>query len=212
MVSIFPLPQPIDHPILSTAFQVRVASAPDLLSLAELLTESFHPQEGLVGLLYPIVRLGIYEDLKQRFNAKSRYYACLVASLKTRNPSNPSTRILPKHYSETLIGTVELGLRSRYPWQRSTTPQYLYISNLAVHLRFRRLGVAQELLQRCEQIAQSWGFSLLCLHVLEDNHHARQLYAKAGYQIREVEWSLTSIILGQPRQLLLYKCLKPESA
>ncbi|MGL5081068.1 MAG: GNAT family N-acetyltransferase [Microcoleaceae cyanobacterium] len=208
MVSIFPLPQPIDHQTFSTAFQLRVAAAPDLLHLADLLTESFHPQEGLVKLLYPILRLGIYEDLKQRLNAKSRYYVCLAASLKN---CNTSTRILPEHCPEILIGTVELGLRSRYPWQRSTSPQYLYISNLAVHLRFRRLGVAQQLLQYCEQIAQSWGFSLLCLHVLENNQQARQLYAKAGYQIREVDWSLTSVLFGQPRQLLLYKHLKTDS-
>ncbi|NJK36420.1 MAG: GNAT family N-acetyltransferase [Oscillatoriales cyanobacterium RM2_1_1] len=148
------------------------------------------------------MRLGIHEDLRQRFVAESKCYVCLAAVFQH---SAGSSGIGSASNPETLVGTVELGLRSRYPWQTSSAHKYLYISNLAVHPQFRNRGIAQELLRQCEQIALNWNFPSIYLHVLEDNAIARRLYRRMGYQIRAIDWNWNSALLGQPRQLLLHK-------
>ena len=40
---------------------------------------SFHSGEGFVEWVYPVLRLGIYEDLKNRLRSKAEHYICLVA-------------------------------------------------------------------------------------------------------------------------------------
>lgn len=163
------------------------------MQLAEILTESFHAHEGIVEWFYPVLRLGIYEDLKNRLRTTPDRYVCLVAEVVSSQ-------------GQDLVGTVEMAVRCHPPWQ-STNDQYPYLSNLAVDPDFRRQGVAQQLLSNCEQVALEWGFSDLYLHVLENNHPARQLYLKAGYRLHRVEWHWTSWFFGQPRRLFLHKQL-----
>ncbi|MGF1493028.1 MAG: GNAT family N-acetyltransferase [Microcoleaceae cyanobacterium] len=186
---------------LPANFEVRAATISDLRRLAKLLAQSFHRSDNLLGLFHPLLHLMIYEDLRQRFTAGSRHYTCLVVIL------HPSTHPEqnPVHRPGLIVGTVELGLRSRYPWQVSSLRKYLYISNLAVHPQFRRQGIAQDLLQRCEVVARDWGFSALYLHVLENNDQAKQLYTKLGYRLGSIDWSWNSLLLGQPRQMFLHK-------
>jgi ribosomal protein S18 acetylase RimI-like enzyme len=59
----------------------------------------------------------------------------------------------------------------------------------------------------CEQTALDWGFPDIYLHVLENNHQARQLYLKTGYQLRQIEPSYGAWLLGRPKRLLLQKHL-----
>lgn len=177
-----------------SSLQVRPATSADLTGLTDVLAESFHSREGLFGWIYPILRLGIYEDSRYRLLTNPDQYLCLVAVI-------PGVRS-PKPY---ILGTIEIGLRSRYPWQLSLTSRYLYISNLAVHPQYRQMGIAQKLLASCEQIAHSWGFSNLYLHVLENNHQARGLYYKMGYRLIEIDSGWDSALLGQPRRLFLQK-------
>ncbi|MDY7022014.1 MAG: GNAT family N-acetyltransferase, partial [Cyanobacteriota bacterium] len=47
-------------------WSIRVATPADLLTLTDVLAESFHSREGFLGWVYPILRLGIYEDLRNR--------------------------------------------------------------------------------------------------------------------------------------------------
>lgn len=105
-------------------------------------------------------------------------------------------------YREELVGTVELALRTS--WQPGSS-QYPYISNLAVSHSCRRQGVARQLLLACERTSLEWGYSNLYLHVLENNHQARQLYLKAGYQFSQAESDLLSWLLGRPKRLFLQK-------
>ena len=169
------------------------------MALTEVLTLSFHSREGIFAWVYPILRLGIYEDLRQRLASASQRYLCLAAvAAVTENPLKNR---------EIVIGTVEMGMRSPSPWPLIGEAHIVYISNLAVHPRYRRLGVGQQLLLSCESIAQQWGFSQLHLHVLENNHRARQLYTKAGYQLQEVDWNWNTVLFRQPRRFLLRKQL-----
>lgn len=170
---------------------VRRADFEDLLSLAEILTNSFHEFSGFFDWLYPFFRLGIYEDLRLRLGNSSPYYNCLVATI-TNNQT------------EEIIGTAEVSLRSPSLWYDART-QYPYIANLAVKNEYRRKGVARHLLSECEQIAQAWGYNHIYLHVLDNNYKAKQLYFGSGYQIASVESDLTSWFWQSPAKLLLNK-------
>ncbi|WP_309229651.1 GNAT family N-acetyltransferase [Oscillatoria sp. FACHB-1407] len=189
-------------------FLIRGARQQDLGSLAEVLTHSFHTRDGVLGLMYPLLRLGIYEDLRTRLRTQAPHYACIVA-VKRSPLAESFTRVnnpVVASITEALAGTVEIGLRTQPPWH-VRSQQYLYLSNLAVGKEFRRQGVAFQLLRACERIALDWGYRDLYLHVLENNQPARQLYLKAGYQIQREESGLGNWFLGQPKQLFLHKHL-----
>ncbi|MBF2073559.1 MAG: N-acetyltransferase [Synechococcales cyanobacterium C42_A2020_086] len=200
----------------SSPLLVRTVRQHDLATLAEILASSFHHQEGVMKWLYPLLRAGIYEDLKTRLYAKPKHYACLVAVQPT--PTAAIERVawqsspaawLQSGGRDHLLGTVELSLKTP-PFCSPRSHGYLYISNLAVRAEYRRQGVGRQLLQACERIAADWGFSNLSLHVLENNEAARRLYAAMGYQVQRVDVNPVIWLLGRPRQLLLRKSLGPH--
>nr|WP_026082470.1 GNAT family N-acetyltransferase [Mastigocladopsis repens] len=188
------------EPVLAAAlaascqFQIRAATPPDLTSVAQIIAESFHSQSGLLGWLFPLLRLGIYEDLRHRLASPAPHQVCLVAVDTTADAAS------------SLVGTVELGMRFSDSWMQvgRSCP---YLSNLAVHPQYRRQGAASGLLIACEKVALSWGFQDLYLHVLENNHQARHLYFKLGYQVHKVESHLNTFFLRRSRQILLHKRL-----
>lgn len=166
---------------------IRPVEPQDLSSLAEILTQSFHPAEGWMAWTHPLLKLGIYEDLRTRLGSKSPHYLCLVAI----------------HGLDDVSGTVEMSLRS-CSWTIQNT-HYPYISNLAVGENYRRQGIASKLLVSCEQVALRWGFRDLYLHVLENNQQARRLYFECGYRLCRVESSYINLLLNRPRRLLMHK-------
>ncbi len=187
-------------------FQIRAALPGDLNSLAEILADSFHSHQGILGWAYPLLRLGIYEDLLNRLRSTLLHHICLVAVEDAANTATEGC-----YYSASNIaGTVEMALRSKEAFAR-TTGRYLYLSNLAVRPTYRRRGVANQLLLNCERVALEWGFQDLYLHVLENNYQARQLYFKLGYRLHKVESSWATWLLGRPRQLFLHKHLSTAS-
>lgn len=182
-------------------FTIRTAQVQDLTSLAEILTDSFHSRTGFMRWAYPMLKLGIYEDLRNRLRSSSPHYVCLVAVADGSTVTDSS---------DVLAGTVEIALRSGSSWQ-SHTCQYPYISNLAVRKSCRRRGVAKQLLLACERTSLEWGFQDLYLHVLENNQQARQLYLKAGYGLRQVEPNYGAWLFGHPKRLFLHKKLTPTT-
>lgn len=165
-----------------------------------------------MGWLHPLLRKGIYEDLRSRLHSKQTHYACLVAV--KRGPAAESRAVhLPTAApvsQEQIIGTVEIALRPHHFYQPHRD-RHLYLSNLAVQAEYRRQGIAQQLLQTCERIALDWGFQDLYLHVLENNHQARRLYLRTGYRLKRIDSSLSSWLLKRPRQLFLHKHLSRPS-
>lgn len=194
---------------------VRSVQQQDLASLAEVLVNSFHSKEGVLGIFYPLLRMGIYEDLRSRLRNKTHRYACLVAvhtsKTETLNAAHLHQLATIPGMVECPIGTVELTVRASQPWHARQSTGYLYLSNLAVQSEYRCHGVAQQLLQACEQRALDWGFENIYLHVLENNLSARRLYRKAGYQLHEVEAGIGTWLMGQPKQLFLRKVLVNRS-
>lgn len=177
---------------------IRAAQQQDLHALAEVLTHSFHSQQGWKGLLYPLLKLGIYEDLRSRLKNGSPHFICLVAIALV--PTDQGVR-------EEVAGTVEMSLSCPHTWLVGQY-QSTYISNLAVSPPYRRQGIARKLLYRCEQKTLEWGFEEIYLHVLEDNEQARQLYTSCGYQRHRTEPSYSAWLFSRPRRLLMGKHLK----
>lgn len=154
---------------------IRHAQTHDIAELAETIVASFYNYSSIFSWLYPFLQFTVGEDLRFRLSSNSSLYRCLVAI------------ILDEQAQSTIAGTVEICLKTAI-W--STEPQYPYISNLAVKNSFRRQGIAKQLLAQCEEIARSWGYDTIQLHVLSDNHSALQLYLSTGYQIirKEIHW------------------------
>jgi ribosomal protein S18 acetylase RimI-like enzyme len=193
--SIFPCSSAASQEKLdASSIIIRSAELRDAKALAEVLARGFHPSGGLFHWLYPVLKLGIYEDVRSRFRANAPYYRCLVAS---------KVSIKGTQAVEEIIGTVEIALRSR-SFSEGGSP---YISNLVVSYSYRRQGIARKLLLKCEQIALEWRCQRISLHVLENNYPARQLYLASGYKIDRVEPSLSRWLLQHPRKLLLHKCM-----
>lgn len=178
----------------SWQFQIRAATPDDLNGIAQIIAESFHANDGFWGWAFPLLRLGIYEDLKHRLSSPAPHHVCLVAI----DTSAASTH--------NLVGTVELGVRFNDSWVQ-TGRSFPYLSNLAVHPKYRRHGVASGLLISCEKFSHQWGFQDLYLHVLENNHQARQLYFKLGYKAHNLESHWNRFFLRRSRQILLHKHL-----
>lgn len=170
----------------------RPAQAADLAEVAEVIIESFHSPHSWLAWFSPVLKLGIYQDLRSRNSGGMLHYVCLVA-----------TEQQSMQKEKQLLGTVEVSLRL----VGDQLPRSPYLSNLAVRPVYRRQGVAQHLLLACEQTVRQWGFEDLYLHVLEDNQIARELYRKAGYRLQAAHASWTSLFWVQPRQLLLHKRL-----
>ncbi|WP_353931312.1 GNAT family N-acetyltransferase [Okeanomitos corallinicola TIOX110] len=176
----------------SCQFQIRAATSADLPGIAQIITESFHSQKGLWGLVFPLFRLGIYEDLRYRLASMTSHQICLVAIDTTMHGNNQ------------VLGTVEISLRFSDGWV-NVRKCFPYLSNLAVHPKYRRHGLASSLLTSCERVCQNWGFEDLYLHVLENNHQARQLYFKMGYQAQKVESHWDGFFFHTSRQIFLHK-------
>lgn len=176
------------------ALKIRTAQPTDLKGLVNVLSRSFHTSQTILPGLQPILKLGMYEDMRIRLRSDRPNYRCLVAS------QTPTSVV---GGSETIVGTVEIGLRTQF-----LTRQIPYISNLAIIPEYRRQGIARQLLFKCEQIAFDWGYEELSLHVLENNLAAQQLYFNDGYKLQKIEHSLSSWLFNQPRRLFLAKKIK----
>ena len=65
-----------------------------------------------------------------------------------------------------------------YEWLKYTQPETIQICSLAEIPESRRQGYAQQLLYN---LMHNYPKATLCLHVLEDNNYAIQLYKKMGF-------------------------------
>ncbi|MEM8780944.1 MAG: GNAT family N-acetyltransferase [Cyanobacteria bacterium P01_G01_bin.49] len=175
---------------------IRKAQLQDIKGLTEVITQSFHPTKGCFSLVQPLLRLGVYEDLRSRLRADAPHYCCLVALEISETATGQQEKV---------IGTIELTLRSSF------NTHYPYISNLAVAHSHRRQGIARNLLIKCEQIAKEWGHQTLSLHVLDNNYAAKKLYTNSGYQLSETELNWPNWLFHNRQRLLLQKTLEPFS-
>eukprot|EP01024_Parvocaulis_polyphysoides_P040305 TRINITY_DN3664_c0_g2_i1.p1 TRINITY_DN3664_c0_g2~~TRINITY_DN3664_c0_g2_i1.p1 ORF type:complete len:256 (+),score=29.19 TRINITY_DN3664_c0_g2_i1:59-769(+) len=79
-----------------------------------------------------------------------------------------------------------------------------YLSNMAVDRQFRRQGVAQFMLEVCEEVVKIRGKNKIQLHVLSNDPGAQALYLKCGYQELERDGMLQRL-QGQTPKILMQK-------
>jgi ribosomal protein S18 acetylase RimI-like enzyme len=181
----------------SCQFQIRAVIPADFTDVAHIIADSFHSKNGFWGWAFPLLRLGIYEDLRHRLASPAPHHLCLVAVDTAAGAAN------------NVVATVELGVRFSDSWI-PVGKSFPYLSNLAVHPKYRKRGAASGLLMNCEKVVREWGFQDLYLHVLENNHQARQLYFKMGYRVHQVDSSWNTFIFRRSRQIFLHKHLLPS--
>jgi GNAT superfamily N-acetyltransferase len=188
------IPKPVYPALSHDNLVIRPAMVEDAQSLADVLTYSFHPHSGLRGLVIPLLRLGIYEDLQHRLLNPKPQHVCFVACLSVRGGASM------------VVGTVEMSVR--YVRSRAIAPIKIpYISNLAVDPEYRRLGIARKLLERCDVQIKRWHYDSIVLHVMENNQAAKRLYLQCGYEIQHADQTVSSWLFKQPRRLFLQKNL-----
>ncbi|MBL1210188.1 GNAT family N-acetyltransferase [Geminocystis sp. GBBB08] len=175
---------------------VRYANLSDVNEIGDVLTFSFNHFNDFTLWIYPLIKLSVCEDLRNRIKNPNSEHFCLVAVSTIVNKNDNSPRI---------IGTVELSFRTEYGWKGKR--KYPYIANLAVSKNYRRQGIGSQLLSKCEMIAQNQGFNEVYLHVLASNKSGQQLYLQNGYTIRQVETDLYSLFVPSKRRLLLAKSI-----
>jgi ribosomal protein S18 acetylase RimI-like enzyme len=188
-------------------FRIRAARPSDLTQIVHVLLISFYTQIQATQWLYWILRLGIQEDIKVKIKSPTTQYACLVAiTVQPDSAQADAADSAPSDSapSDAVIGTAEVSQRPCETWQLFPRKR-AYLSNLAVSPAHRRAGAAQQLLSTCENIALSWGFHNVYLHVMADNAAAQALYSQAGYQLCEVSNPILSGLGLRPQRLLLSK-------
>jgi ribosomal protein S18 acetylase RimI-like enzyme len=183
---------------MKTQIIVRSIQLEDIASVAELLSEAFYAGHPWLGWAAPVLKLGIYQDLKSRYLSQTPQDTCLVAV-------QMSGLGLP-----VIVGTVEVSVRPLLSWGTFGT-SVPYLSNLAVAQAFRRQGVGRELLLACEPIVKHWQYQELYLHVKGENQAACGLYSSVGYLQQRDELPVWTRLFGQSQQILLRKPLQSTS-
>jgi ribosomal protein S18 acetylase RimI-like enzyme len=189
-----PDPSPTRPLILDPQIVVQTAQRADLSAAAAVIIAGFHPPGNWLAGFAPLLRWAIWQDLRQRGEGNGQQYHCLVAKVGGQRVTDPNP----------VVGVVEIALRTPLICPQ---PHFAYLSNLAVRPDYQRRGVGQQLLLACEAQVVRWGLPNLYLHVLENNHPARQLYRKIGYRSQYTDGLWPGMLLGQPKRLLLHKQL-----
>ncbi len=168
---------------------VRSATREDVAGMAQVLVRGF----SLVPWVWmmPMIQAGIQADLHSRMGRKNLYQAFVAV-----NPDRPCE----------VMGTVEVTLQKPALGQ----PAYPYLASLTVDSSYRRLGIARQLIQACEEQVYLWHRDDLYLHVLADNGAARRLYLRLGYCIHGQQSCLNPASGGVEHRLLLHRHLIPR--
>ena len=198
-IPLVPLPASADSAlVVRERVEIRPVCEDEIDRVADIITHSFHFDRGWMSWFTPLFKLGIAEDLRHRIRAQ-------VPNPRPSKLPQPicSIAICTDRSQSYVVGTIEVGARNAI--DRLPRNRYAYISNLAVSREWRRKGVAQELLVECEQIAKSWGYTELYLHVMADNERGRNLYQKLGYELVVTDFARSMIPWYRPERLFLRK-------
>ncbi len=137
-----------------------------------------------------MMQAGIQADLQSRMGRQNLYQAFVAV-----DPDRPCQ----------VVGTVEVTLQKPAFGQ----PPYAYLASLTVDGGYRRLGIAKQLIEACEQQAYLWNRNDLYLHVLTDNTAARRLYLRLGYCVH-AQLSCLNSAYARGNRLFLHRHLLPS--
>ncbi|KAL3805305.1 hypothetical protein HJC23_009012 [Cyclotella cryptica] len=165
-------------------YRIDEAKYSQLSQVAEIITNSFHPELDNNPILRPLRVLLEMDRLQSNFpyGDKDHYY--FVVSCCSE-----------KDKDGIVVGFCDLDFRS--PPTYSTNPftmftpsssnhiirQRPYLSDLAIHPGHRRRGLASSLMEEAENRAKSRGVREIYLGVAEENSAALSMYDGMGYEV-----------------------------
>ena len=152
--------------------RIRDPNYGEMGSVADLIMSCFY--ETAVGPAKPLYRLGELNRLQQNFpyeRARHRMFVALATTLDECK-DQPKTEV---------VGFCDIDARKP---NRPTSYVYNprpYLSDLCVAPGYRRLGIAQMLIQRCEEFCLELEQREAFVRVERTNDIASRMYAKLGY-------------------------------
>jgi len=124
----------------------------------------------------------------------------------TAAPTATAVSWLPEGKTSRLIATASISFHpdSRETFQSLQPPDNdAYLCNIAVDPKFRRQGIARQMLAACEALAAEQGYKRFYLHVRLGDVSARSLYETSGYVVVEEESFLVKLTGRTPVCLMV---------
>lgn len=176
----------------SSFYFIREADFADLGAAARILTDGFYGDSNFIT--YNVEKLNTFLSLESTFpqpgSVVGAVHSMLVACRQTDGK---------------VLGFAEIDGR---PTKKENEAPRPYMCNLAICPKWRRKGIAKDLVRHCEKKALKWGKTEMFLKVREANDAATNMYKYLGYEVQSVK---TEEMRGKPPQsvVLMKKELVP---
>ena len=160
----------------SFPFRIERCQYPDLNVVADIIMDSFYGNNNLG--FRKLLRLAELNRLQQNFPyVDTGLHKMLVAVVTISSQESYDDH--PHHHSiifkREVVGFVDVDARPCKPEIKLPRP---YLSDLAVHPKYRRRGVAQALVEACEAFVVNIPRTELYIRVEESNEAAVQMYTQ----------------------------------
>jgi len=184
-----------NHPHCSNAtasFRIRPAKYADLGPASDIILESFYVKKTAFRSLLKLAELNRLQQNFPHFQKEKHImYVAVVPKDDSRSPAISS----PLPSDDIIVGFVDVDSRPCKPEIKLPRP---YLSDLCVHPRYRKQGIAQALVMQCQDFvlqqnanevmnSDNGNEKRLYIRVEEDNTPALLMYQKLGYESHAVE-------------------------
>jgi ribosomal protein S18 acetylase RimI-like enzyme len=159
-------------PTVPVGVDIRPAEVADLKHVVELRIDVFYPE----------------------LRAVRSFYDKILGKLTSRREKGAQCLVAVHDETGTILGTIEFSYSDFADTSMADIgyERKLYLMDLAVLPKARRMGIATLLLNTVEKYAQENDFRDIYLHVEVDNKVARDLYEKNGFQeILPLNWAIS---------------------
>ena len=164
-------------------YTIQQAKYSHISQIADIITSSFHPELDSNIFMRPLHVLLETDRLQSNFpyDDDNHYYLVMVEQALDND--------------EIIVGFCDLDFRSPPNhdtdiftlWSSSSSNHIIrqrpYLSDLAIHPRRRRKGLASELMNAAHEYTRNRGMNGLYLAVAEDNVGALKMYSGLGYDV-----------------------------
>jgi len=208
--------------VFNDRFLYRTIEVTDRERVAEMLTECFFGDKMYDKFFYRKMFSEFMADLRSR--ALPGVLICedtmpLEPVMGQRvDPFLLATR--PTHEEDStslVVGAIDITYQDKSPAPIGSPLEYvpprLYVANLAVRQRYRRLGIGRGLLEECAKLTDEYKTELIYLDVKVDNSAAVRLYESAGFEIDDTTtplWTRLSRLWSRPPNIRLIKRTSPK--
>jgi ribosomal protein S18 acetylase RimI-like enzyme len=134
------------------------------------------------------------------------------STTESTTPATPAEAVswLPEGQTSRLIATASISFHpdSRENFKSLQPPDRdAYLCNIAVDPKFRRQGIARQMLGACESLAALQGYKRFYLHVRLGDDAARLLYETSGYTVVDEDSFLVKLTGRTPVCLMVKEFL-----